>query len=85
MVQPRSEIGPAIDGLTENPPPPGANEDLTINAEITPRIGAVAGATLYYRVGFGSEREIAMVEAGGGSFRATIPSTAYEPDEMLRW
>ncbi|MGI9245078.1 MAG: CotH kinase family protein, partial [Verrucomicrobiales bacterium] len=82
---PRSELGPAIDALTENPPPPGANESLTISAEITPRIGAVAGATLYYRVGFGSERSIAMNDAGGGAFSATIPSSAYEPNEMLRW
>ncbi len=82
---PRSEIGPAIDALVQNPPPPGENDPLEITATITPRIGGVSGATLHYRVGFGSELSLAMTAGVGNLYNASIPASAYEAGEMVRW
>ena len=82
---PRSEIGPAVDELTENPPRPHANQALTVSAKITPRIGAVSGATLFYRIGFGSEQSLAMAAEANDFYRATIPGSAYDSGDMVRW
>lgn len=81
---PRTELGPEIQVITENPAPPSATEDLIISASITPRIGAVAGATLIYRIGFGPEQSVPMT-GEGTNYSATIPASAYEPGEMIRW
>ena len=82
---PRSEIGPQVEGLTENPPPPGPADDLTISASITPRIGEVGGATLFYRVGFGNEQSVVMNAGADGLYSASIPARAFGPGEMVRW
>ena len=82
---PRSELGPSIDSVTHTPTPPGANDDLTISALITPRIGAVTGATLTYRVDFGAEQSIPMNSGANDSFTVDIPSSAYNSGEMIRW
>lgn len=82
---PRSEIGPQVEGLTENPPPPAPTENLIITATITPRIGDVANASLFYRVGFGSEQSLTMTADTDDQFSATIPASAYRAGEMVRW
>jgi len=82
---PRSEIGPAIEVLVENPPPPGENDSLEIEATIIPRIGAVAGATLHYRIGFASESSLPMTAGADNLYTANIPASAYDAGEMVRW
>ncbi len=82
---PRSEIGPAIEDLTENPPQPGENENLPISAVITPRIGAVSSATLHYRIGFEGEQSVSMTAGADNLYSATIPASAYDSNEMVRW
>ncbi len=82
---PRSEIGPGVEGLTENPTPPAPSENLAITAIITPRIGEVANATLFYRVGFGSEQQLTMTAEANNQYRATIPASAYQAGAMVRW
>lgn len=82
---PRSEIGPQVEGLTENPAAPGAGENLTITGTITPRIGDVSGATLFYRVGFGTEQQVVMTAGADDQYSAIIPASAYGPGEMVRW
>ena len=82
---PRSELGPSIDSVTHTPTPPGVNNDLTISAAVTPRIGAVTGATLTYRVGYGAEQSIEMTAGANDSYSAKIPSSAYSAGEMVRW
>lgn len=82
---PRNEIGPDISNLTDSPPPPSENEDLTITANISPRIGAVTGATLHYRVGYAGEQSLPMSAGIDNLFTATIPASAYQEGEMVRW
>ena len=82
---PRSEIGPSIDAFIEVLPPPGENDHLDVRATITPRIGAVSGATLHYRIGFGSELSLPMTMGEDNLYTATIPSSAYVANEMVRW
>ena len=81
----RSELGPDIASATHDPTAPGENDDLTISAVISPRIGAITGATLFYRIGFGAEQSISMTAGAGDSFSAIIPSSAYSADDMVRW
>ncbi|MFT6595172.1 MAG: hypothetical protein ACJAT3_001144 [Akkermansiaceae bacterium] len=81
----RSEIGPKVKGLTRNPLPPTPSEDLLISANITPRIGDVASSKLFYRVGFGTEQQVTMTASADGQYSATIPASAYEAGEMVRW
>ncbi|MDB4405406.1 lamin tail domain-containing protein, partial [bacterium] len=81
----RSEIGPKVEGLTRNPLPPTPGEDLVISANITPRIGAIASSKLFYRVGFGTERQLTMTKGVDHQYSATISASAYEAGEMVRW
>ena len=81
----RSEIGPKVEGLTRNPLPPTPGEDLVISANITPRIGAIASSKLFYRVGFGTDRQLTMTKGADDQFTTTIPASAYEAGEMVRW
>ncbi|MBT6399721.1 MAG: hypothetical protein HOK04_08030, partial [Verrucomicrobia bacterium] len=81
----RSEIGPKVEGLTRNPLPPTPGEDLVISANITPRIGAIASSKLFYRVGFGTERQLTMTKGADDQYSTTIPASAYEAGEMVRW
>ena len=81
----RREIGPKVKGLTRNPLPPTPGEDLVISANITPRIGAIASSKLFYRVGFGTERQLTMTKGADDQYSTTIPASAYEAGEMVRW
>jgi hypothetical protein len=82
---PRSEIGPVIDVLMEDPVSPGENDSLEIGATIAPRIGAVSGATLHYRIGFGSESSLPMTAGADHLYTASIPASSYDAGEMVRW
>ncbi|HBI31422.1 MAG TPA: hypothetical protein DDY45_05245, partial [Verrucomicrobiales bacterium] len=73
----RREIGPKVKGLTRNPLPPTPGEDLVISANITPRIGAIASSKLFYRVGFGTERQLTMTKGADDQYSTTIPASAY--------
>ncbi|MDB4438337.1 lamin tail domain-containing protein [bacterium] len=82
---PRSEIGPEVEGLTKNPSAPAPTENLLITATITPRIGDIASASLFYRVGFGSEKSLTMTADANDQFSANIPASAFQAGEMVRW
>ena len=93
------QIGPAIRGLTENPPPPAANEDLVITARVSETLEPVLGVQLTWVVGLDTDRRLPssdivdMVDdgtgadavAGDGIYTAVIPSQFYEPGDMVRW
>ena len=81
----RRDIGPKVKGLTRNPLPPSPEEDLVISANITPRIGAITSSKLFYRVGFGTERQLRMTKGADDEYSTTIPASAYEAGEMVRW
>ncbi len=93
------QIGPAIRDLTENPPPPAANEDLVITARVSETLEPVLGVQLTWVVGFDADRRfmssdiVDMVDdgtgadavAGDGIYTAVIPSQFYVAGDMVRW
>jgi hypothetical protein len=80
-----ANLGPAIRQVTENPPAPDQGSNLVITAEVSQTYDPVDTVALGYRINFGSEVQIPMVDngilpdlfAGDGVFTATIPATAY--------
>ena len=88
-----ADLGPAVRGVTENPPPPSYNSDLVITAEVSQTYEPVDLVTLGYRIGFGAEVQIPMADNGvlpdllpaDGTFSATIPAAAYSSGDMVRW
>ncbi len=85
--------GPRISEVTENPPPPGADESLVITATLGETHEPLAGVELHYRVMFGAETTITMSDDGAGGdlvaddgiYTAMIPAAAYNRGEMVRW
>ncbi|MEM9658976.1 MAG: lamin tail domain-containing protein, partial [Planctomycetota bacterium] len=60
--------GPLITSLTENPPPPSANEDLVIAATVGDNAGnGIARVDLHYRVGFAGEVTVQVFDNGLGA------------------
>ena len=94
-----ANLGPAISNVTENPPRPYENEDLIITAEVTETFEPVNQVRLLCRVNFEygnrwlpdeglpmeDDGSGADAVAGDGVYSATIPSTAYNPGDMIRW
>ena len=88
-----ASLGPLLRNVTEDPTPPAGNEDLTITAEVTASFAAVDKVRLHYRVDFGSEYDVPMVDdgsggdavAGDGVFTGIIPRGRYGPGDMVRW
>ena len=88
-----STPGPLIANVTENPPTLADEDDLVITAQITQVAAMVDTVTLHYRVMYGGEVTVAMVDdgtgadlvAGDGAYSALIPHTASGPGEMVRW
>lgn len=88
------QVGPAIQNVTENCPPPTADEDLVITAQLAQTLAPILGAQLNWRVNFddtvGSmimtdDGEGPDAVADDGIYTGVIPSTAYEPGDMVRW
>ena len=85
--------GPLVKDLTENPGELADDQDLVVTAVVAPHNAPVDSATLHYRVNFGEELTVAMVDdgtggdqaAGDGIYSATIPASASEPGDMVRW
>jgi spore coat protein CotH len=88
-----ANLGPAIRNVTENPPPPTDNEDLMVTAKVTETFDPVAVVMLFYRVNFGQEITVPMVDNGTGGdavaddgiYTGIIPSALYGPGDMVRW
>ena len=87
------DIGPAIRDVKHTPQDPADQEDLTITARIEKTLGAIDTVTLHYRVMFDSKIEVDMFDDGlhndgealDGIYAATIPASASEPGQMVRW
>lgn len=94
-----AQVGPSIRNVTKNPPPPSADEDLVITAEVSPTLGAIGVVKLQCRVNYESENRMfpaggllmlddgldADVVAGDGIYTAVIPRDCYAPGDMVRW
>ncbi len=85
--------GPVISEVTENPALPTDVQSLVVTANVQPRDAAVSTVTLRYRVDYGSEVNLVMLDDGVGGdavsadgvFSATVPASASGPGDMLRW
>lgn len=77
--------GPEITSTSYSPARPTSTQSIVVNAEIAPRLEAISSASLIYRVGYGNETTIPMAHLGGGSYTATIPASAYDVGDMIRW
>ena len=88
-----SDLGPIVSETSHSPHVPTAVEDLVVTARITETFRPVSSVTLRYRVMFGSETPLAMVDdgsgadavAGDGTYTAVIPSSQYTAGQMVRW
>lgn len=89
----QSMAGPLIEQVTENPGVIGDQQDVTVTAKLTSLNAPVDSAALSYRVMYEPPITVPMVDdgtgpdtaAGDGIYTATIPHTAAEPGQMLRW
>jgi hypothetical protein len=77
--------GPAILTASHTPNVPTDAEDLLVTARIAPTNSLVQGATLTYRVDFGAEASVPMLGDGDGHYTATIPASASNPGQMVRY
>ncbi len=85
--------GPIVSNVTENPPRPTDNQNLVITAQVTAQASPVTNVTMYYRVMFGADIPVTMLDngqgsdvvAGDGIYTAVIPAAASAPGEMVRW
>ncbi|HXJ56778.1 MAG TPA: lamin tail domain-containing protein [Verrucomicrobiae bacterium] len=86
-------LGPIIRELQHSPVVPRDNQDIIVTATLRPAFGPVASATLQYRVMFGPEVSVPLLDDGAhsdgaandGVFGATIPASASAPGQMVRW
>src|SRR5207248_1989014 len=88
-----TEVGPIISDVSQSPLRPQTGEDVAIAARLTTTFGPVASVLLHYRVMFGAEVTLAMLDdgahgdsaAGDKIFGAIIPGGRAPPGVMLRY
>jgi len=86
-------IGPLITRARHNPAEPADTEDLFVSARVNPTLNAVSSVSLYYRVMYGAETSLTMLDdglhgdgvAGDGIYGAAVPNGAYTPGQMVRY
>lgn len=89
----RTDLGPLIVEVRHTPNIPSDDQDLVVTARAAPTFDPVRGLTLYYRVMFGAELNLPMLDdglhgdgaAGDGVFGASIPAGASGPGQMVRY
>ncbi len=90
---PTPTLGPIVENVIHTPKVPFTNETILVTAKVTRTLDPVAGATLFYRVMYGSETSIGMFDdglhgdgaAGDGVWGATIPADIGQSGQMVRW
>ncbi len=86
-------IGPLVTKANHEPAEPADAEDLVVSARVSPTLNAIGSVNLYYRVMFGAEVSVPMLDdglhgdgvAGDGVYGAAIPHAAYTPGQMVRY
>ncbi len=86
-------LGPHVDDVVHSPTTPLPTDPLVVTANVTPSFFAVDSVTLHYRAMYGSESTLVMRDdglggdllAGDGVYSATIPASAADAGEMLRY
>ena len=86
-------LGPLISRARHTPAEPGDLEDLFVTARIIPTVNPVSTVNLYYRVMYGAESSLTMLDdglhndgvAGDGVYGAIIPNAAHTSGQMVRY
>lgn len=86
-------LGPIITDETYTPAQPGAGDPITVTARLRPALTVVSAARLRYRVMFGLEQEVPMLDDGlhgdgaafDGRYGGVIPPNVATNGQMLRW
>ncbi|MDF1711826.1 MAG: lamin tail domain-containing protein [Akkermansiaceae bacterium] len=85
--------GPEIANVSHTPQQPAETEDVIVTATISPRLVAIGDVDLTYRIQYGTSTTVPMLDNGSGNdasagdsiYTATIPSSAYGREDMVRW
>jgi hypothetical protein len=85
--------GPVMEAVEHAPQVPRDDQDLVVTARVRAAFRPVATVTLRYRVQFGAEVGVPMVDdgahgdgaAGDGVYGATIPASVSAPGQMVRY
>lgn len=88
-----SDLGPIIKEISNTPSIPEDSDDILITASVTPSFAPVVSNILYYRVMYGAEVSVPMLDngtggdlvAGDGIYSGVIPATASTQGQMVRW
>ncbi len=88
-----SILGPLISEVNHAPAPPRDSDDLLITAKVLPSFSPLNSVRLRYRVMYSNEVEVQMFDDGtqgdatafDGVFSASIPASAANPGQMIRW
>jgi hypothetical protein len=88
-----TNIGPIIASASHSPNVPRDNESLAVTATVVPTQNPLGSVRLIYRVMYSNEVNIAMLDdgmhgdgaPGDGVFGATIPASASQPGQMVRY
>lgn len=86
-------IGPVIDDVEHSPETPSGQQSLQITARIAEICDPLVSAYLHYRVMFGPEVTLPLLDNGDGPdgvandgiFAARIPAGTFNAGEMIRW
>ncbi|MBI5385210.1 MAG: lamin tail domain-containing protein [Verrucomicrobia bacterium] len=86
-------LGPVLSDLAHTPAVPGDHEDLLVTIRARPAFGPITNLTLHFRVMFSNEVAAPMFDdgahgdggAGDGVFGASIPASAAQPGQMVRY
>ena len=86
-------MGPIIADVNHSPQIPSQRDALQITARISPSFDSLSVTHLYYRVMFGPEMPLTLLDdgrsgdgaKGDGVFGATIPAGAFTAGQMVRW
>ncbi len=86
-------LGPILSELAHTPAVPTDTQDLLVTVRVRQAFGAVTNVTLNYRVMYSNEVATPMFDDGAhgdglpgdGLFGATIPASASDPGQMVRY
>ncbi|HEY5915517.1 MAG TPA: lamin tail domain-containing protein, partial [Verrucomicrobiae bacterium] len=86
-------VGPVVSEARHTPLVPADNDDLVVQARITPSLRPVQGVKLIYRVMYGGEVTVPMYDDGNHGdgaasdsvYGATIPASASGRGQMVRY
>jgi hypothetical protein len=88
-----TNVGPRLTRIDHAPHEPVESEDLFVTARAVPTFNSVTNVRLTYRVAYGTEVNVTMLDdglhadgvAGDFVFGATIPASAYTNGQMIRY